>query len=234
MSASEHEEFDGVPELYVLDAVPPDERAGFERHLDTCDQCRADVDSFRSTVEAMGGPATTMPPGLRASVLAAVDEEASRVIRLTRRRRIMWLAAACAMVVALAAGFTVWRSANPTPAPNIAQSAVVSSVMSAPDMTKASASMVNGTVAAMYAPSQRATVVATADLPPIAPDMMYQVWITVGGAVKSAGMVPGGQADKSMVVMTDMERPTMVGLSVEPATGSVQPTSPMVVRFPIT
>ena len=101
-------------------------------------------------------------------------------------------------------------------------------------MTKASASMINGTVAAMYAPSQRATVVATTDLPPIAPDMMYQVWITVGGTVKSAGMVPGGQADKSMVVMTDMERPTMVGLSVEPAAGSAQPTSPMVVRFPIT
>jgi hypothetical protein len=34
--------------------------------------------------------------------------------------------------------------------------------------------------------------------------------------------------------MTDMERPTMVGLSVEPAVGSAQPTSPMVVRFPIT
>ena len=100
MATVKHDEFDGVPELYVLDALPQHERAGFERHLDSCEQCRADVDAFRSTVEAMGGPGTTMPPGLRAAVLAAVDEEASRVIRLNRRRRVMWLAAACAMVAA--------------------------------------------------------------------------------------------------------------------------------------
>ena len=86
MATVKHDEFDGVPELYVLDALPQHERAGFERHLDSCEQCRADVDAFRSTVEAMGGPGTTMPPGLRAAVLAAVDEEAPSVGQCHQRR----------------------------------------------------------------------------------------------------------------------------------------------------
>ncbi|GED97302.1 anti-sigma factor [Gordonia crocea] len=239
MTDEKDHEFDGVPELAALSALPADERAAFDAHLRTCALCRAELDDLQSTAAVLAPADAPLPPGLRDRVLAAVDDlahtqEAARVVRL-RRRSMAWLAAACALV-AMVGSLVVWRSGQPGESPRtpqIAQSAVVSSVMAAPDMTKATASMSSGDVAAMYAPSQRATVVATAGLPPIAPDMMYQVWITVGDRVKSAGMVPGGRADKSMVVMTDMDRPTAVGLSVEPAAGSVQPTSPMVVRFPV-
>ncbi|MFW0791016.1 anti-sigma factor [Gordonia sp. CPCC 205333] len=238
---ADHADFAGTAELYVVDGLPDDERTAFERHVRSCPICADDVAALSETVAALSLPGAELPGGVRQRVMAAVDAEggdnvAGGVVDLAARRRRtqILLAAACAVVVALGAAVVMWR-VNDTSAsqPPIANPPMVQSVLSAPDMTKASDSLEQGTVAAMYAPSRRATVVATEGLPAIPSTMMYQVWITVGGKKKSAGMVPGGRPEKSMVVMTDMERPITVGLSIEPASGSSQPTSPMVVDFPV-
>ncbi|GAB18625.1 anti-sigma-K factor RskA [Gordonia effusa NBRC 100432] len=239
--ADEHEEYAGFAELYVVDGLPHDERVAFEEHLRACPICAEDIAGLRETVAALSVPGATLPTGVRERVMAAVDAESEArssggVVELTTRRRRTqtWLAAACAVVVAFGAAVVIWQVTDTTTSePPVANPPMVQSVLTAPDMTKASGALEKGTVAAMYAPSQRATVVATESLPAIPSNMMYQVWITVGGKKKSAGMVPGGQPDKTMVVMTDMERPTTVGLSVEPAAGSSQPTSPLVVDFPV-
>lgn len=219
---------DGTAELYAVGGLPDDERVTFERHVHSCDSCAAEVAQLRDTVAALTVDGVELPVGLRDRVMSAVDAESSSVGELRRRRVLGWLAAACAMAVALGIAVTVWRSSAPDP-----QQSVAASVMSASDVTTASGTLARGSVAAMYAPSQRATVVATSNLPAVAPTMMYQVWLTVGGVQKSAGMVPGGRSAESMVVMTGMAQPSMVGLSVEPAAGSAQPTSPLLVRFPV-
>ncbi|NMO01047.1 anti-sigma factor [Gordonia sp. TBRC 11910] len=249
-----HDAFDGVPELYVVGGLPDAEVRAFERHLSTCESCSADVSRLRETVAALSVPNSTLPAGLRDKVFASVDAEiagtaqapaadaaasnlpASNVVELPDRRRRppAWLAAACAVVLGIGAAVLIWRAVAPSPPPApVAASQVVASVMAAPDMTKSTGTRDGATVAAMYAPSQRATVVATLGLPAVPANMMYQVWITVGGETKSAGMVPGGRPDKTMVVMTGMGRPSAIGVSMEPAAGSSAPTSPMLVEFPV-
>jgi anti-sigma factor RsiW len=39
---------------YFEDALPPDERAELERHLETCDGCREYVEQMRKTIELTG------------------------------------------------------------------------------------------------------------------------------------------------------------------------------------
>lgn len=62
---------------YALDALPLDERAVFEQHLDECDTCSADVDDFRLTAARLGASAdagAALPAGLRSRVMAEVRQ----------------------------------------------------------------------------------------------------------------------------------------------------------------
>ncbi len=59
---------------YALDALPPDECLFFERHLELCEACRAEVAELTETAAALGAAsAEPAPPGLRRRVLARVD-----------------------------------------------------------------------------------------------------------------------------------------------------------------
>jgi quercetin dioxygenase-like cupin family protein len=59
--------------LYVLGALPDEERAAFERHLvEGCGACQREVTSFEPVVAALGevAPAVVPPPAVRARLLA--------------------------------------------------------------------------------------------------------------------------------------------------------------------
>src|SRR6476659_3430285 len=74
--------------LYALDVLSDDERARFERHLEECDQCRAEIDGLRTAASSLAfaveGPPP--PPELRARVLAAAHAEGQNVVPLRPRR----------------------------------------------------------------------------------------------------------------------------------------------------
>ena len=58
---------------YVLDSLDDLERQAFERHLESCDACRAEVRELSETVAALGAAEATDPPAhLRSEVLAQV------------------------------------------------------------------------------------------------------------------------------------------------------------------
>ncbi|MCF8603848.1 anti-sigma factor [Gordonia sp. HY442] len=218
----------------AVDAVDDVERRRLMRHVDRCAQCRAELDALTETAASLSVEEESVDEDLRSRVLAAVDDE-------PQRRR--WSPAAFAAVVVAAAvavvvsvSVVVWANhrddAQPAIAqPTISQDGTMNEVLAAPDMRKATGAVGDGTVAAMYSPSMRATVVSVDGLPGVDPKMGYQVWITVDDQVKSAGVVRAG--DKSSVVMTEMGTPVDVALSVEPMDGSPEPTSSMVVSFPV-
>ncbi|WOC12225.1 anti-sigma factor [Gordonia sp. MP11Mi] len=216
-----------VGELAALavNAVDDVERRRLEHHLARCAACRDELDTLRQASALLSTDEEPVPDDLRRRVLAAVDEPRRRSWTRTR----IAAAAAC-IVVAAGVGGAVWTTQRGD-RPAVSHDHTMDQVLAAPDMRKASGAVGDGSVAAMYSPSHRATVVSVDGLPGVEPSMGYQVWITVGGAMKSAGVVSPGNS--SSVVMTDMERPVDVGLSVEPMTGSSEPTSPMVVSFPI-
>ncbi|GEE01984.1 hypothetical protein nbrc107696_24300 [Gordonia spumicola] len=228
MTTDEHP-LDALSALAV-DAVDDVERRRLLRHLDDCRSCRAELDGLREAASMLSTDVEPVPERLRAAVLAATH--ASTSTRDRRAARLMVAAAVGLVVVAGGVGAAVWSSNRGADSPAIVHDDTIAQVVAAPDMEKSTGQVGGGTVAAMYAPSMRATVVTVADLPATEPAMGYQVWITVGGRRKSAGVVPSGAGDTS-VVMADMDRPGDIGLSVEPMAGSRQPSSPMVVTIPM-
>jgi hypothetical protein len=120
---------------YVLGALSPAERAGYERHMAGCVECREEVAELAvlpgllgrldaGTAVALADPPVQAPPGILTSTLHTVTTE-----RLRTRRRHRWqlagtgLAAAClAVVLGLGVGTFVRGEAPPPPAaPVLAQ-----------------------------------------------------------------------------------------------------------------
>lgn len=72
-----HEWGDAVG-AYLLEALPEDERAAFEAHLETCAECREDVAMLRVASDSL--PASVQqispPPELKSRIMAVVQAEA--------------------------------------------------------------------------------------------------------------------------------------------------------------
>jgi hypothetical protein len=214
----------------ALAAVDDVERRRLLRHLDECPSCRDEFDQLRQAAASLSTDAEPVSDDLRSAVLAATYTTRSK--RDRRAARLMVAAAVGVLVVAGGVGAAVWSANRAGDPPAVVHDDTMQQVLAAPDMEKATGELGGGSVAAMYAPSMRATVVTVADLPATEPAMGYQVWITVGGRMKSAGVVRSGAGDTS-VLMADMDRPGDIGLSVEPMAGSHQPSSPMLVTIPM-
>jgi anti-sigma-K factor RskA len=90
---------------YALDALDDRERREFEAHLDGCERCRDEVDSFRMAAAslAIADPAPAPPPELRTRLLDAARAERPNVVPLKPRRNLWRPAAALASAVAVAA-----------------------------------------------------------------------------------------------------------------------------------
>lgn len=62
---------------YAIDALSPEEAQQFREHFDECPACQQEVRELRDAAARMGASeATPPPPGLRARVLAAADQQA--------------------------------------------------------------------------------------------------------------------------------------------------------------
>jgi anti-sigma-K factor RskA len=114
MSVPEHDALHELSGLYAVGALDARDRAMFEAHLLTCQECRREVDSFGPIVGrlAVAAPELVPPRGLRARVLGAVTgrpiNEAGAPMPL-RASRGGWLAAAAGLLMAAALGYTTWE-----------------------------------------------------------------------------------------------------------------------------
>ncbi|MFC4052051.1 anti-sigma factor domain-containing protein [Actinomadura syzygii] len=108
----------------------------------------------------------------------------------------------------------------------------VASVLSAPDARAATGRATGGgTVTVVASTSRGRVVVASSGLRTLPPSRTYQLWLIGADGPRSAGLLP---ADRSRPVVAGDWRPTdRLGLTVEPAGGSAQPTStPLVLLMP--
>lgn len=74
---NDHEFTDDVG-AYLLDALPAAEAARFEAHLETCAECRREVDLLQVAADALPNAPLqlTPPPDLRSRIMAVVNAEA--------------------------------------------------------------------------------------------------------------------------------------------------------------
>ncbi|MFF3850607.1 anti-sigma factor domain-containing protein [Streptomyces sp. NPDC002328] len=222
---------------YVLHALPPDEEAAFENHLAGCDACRQEVEQLSRAAVELGAAESSPPPAeLRRRVLdqiAAVRQDRSPVpASRIRRQRILRLALAASVAAAAALGGVAWwqNSQADTAREQSARARAgyrqLAGVLTAPDATITTGDLTHGGTASVVASRARgrAAFVATG-LPPLTGDRVYQLWYAGSGGFRPAGLLPSAGGRQTRVLDGPLAGATAVGITVEPAGGSPQPTT---------
>jgi anti-sigma-K factor RskA len=229
---------------YALDALSEPDRVRFERHLQECDACRLEARGLRDAASRLSAAAAVAPPPrLRDRVLAAaaltrqqppVTGDAAGpgglgvgrgAIRLQAPRLAVAVVGGCMLVALVLGGLFV--STQHRLHQEQAHSGQIAAVLNAPDATMMIAQgKAGGTATVVMSHRDRALVLTTARLPALPTGMRYQVWLMGRGKARPAGMLPEPhQGMTAPVVVSGVTAGDMVGLSMEPAGGSPQPTS---------
>jgi anti-sigma-K factor RskA len=216
---------------YALGALTTGaERDAFEAHLAQCDLCAEEVGGLLATSAVLGrAVALPPPPDLRARVLDEItrtpQERAARPAARRVRRRVTrpatLLAAAC-LVVAAAAGTVAVRTQQRLDH-RTTESRAIAAVLSAPDArTVTGRTTAGGSLTAVTSAVRRSAVIASSGLPALPDAKTYELWTMSASGARPAGLIHAGSAP---VVASVPAGSTRIGLTVEPAGGSPQPTT---------
>jgi hypothetical protein len=231
---------------YALDALEGGaERDRFVHHMSRCQTCASEVRGFHEVATAMAfAAAAEPPPELRARVLAAAARTRQlppevRTHARPRRTRswVPWLSgvvATASIVVAVLFGFAqahTQQELNQVQAENKA----ISLLLSSPQVTLLSHSTTKGGVATVVlAAARHQLVVVTNGLPALPAGQVYQLWLIGKTKTVSAGLLPPATSGRTPAVLASgvVEGDTL-GLTVEPAPGSTQPTTTPILALPL-
>lgn len=207
------EEFEELSGAYVLDAVTPEERQAAREHLAGCVKCAHRMEEMRAVVDLLPLSVTQVspPPSAKERLMAAIREEQGVIpiergqqIRRNRRiggswsRRLVGIAAAAVLMVALLGSMTAWnlslqhtltslqqqnsslqREVNDLQ-PQIAKSYVLTGMTS---------SAQNATGKLIYLPQQHLTVLVMQGLPKLQANHVYQGWLIQNNTPVSIGLL---------------------------------------------
>jgi Anti-sigma-K factor rskA, C-terminal/Anti-sigma-K factor RskA, N-terminal domain len=237
---------------YALDALDsPAERDRFARHLSRCPSCAAEVRGFREVATAMAFAATAEAPAeLRPRVLAAATRtrqlppEVSSYgthARTPRTRSrvpwVPWLSGAVALASVAAAVFFGLAQSHTQDQLNQAraENQAINALLSAPGVRVLSqVSTSGGTATVVLAAERHELAVVTTGLPALPPGKVYQLWLIGKKKIVSAGLLPAAKAGQTPVVLAaGVVKGDTLGLTVEPAPGSSQPTTKPIVALPL-
>jgi anti-sigma-K factor RskA len=240
---------------YVLDALTGQERADFERHVLTCDQCREDVRGLREAAALLAAAAAVPPsPALREQTVRAAarirqlppvvaGEPAPHRVRwlgfaLPRlvSRRAEWLgrfavvAATALAVTAIVLGVHLSVVQSRMSAMERRDSAIAA-ILGANDATTLTAQVRTGGMATLVMSHRaRALVFTAAGLRKLPSSKAYELWLMNPAGMRPAGLLPPDQHGMTgPVVVTRLAPGDMLGLTIEPSAGTARPTSVPVV-----
>jgi len=108
-------------------------------------------------------------------------------------------------------------------------------ILGAPHATLLAQRTTKGGVAVVVLDAaKRQLVVATSGLPALPPGQVYQLWLIGPVKIVSAGLLPAAQAGVTTpVVATGIVKGDKLGLTVEPAPGTAQPTTTPILALPL-
>jgi anti-sigma-K factor RskA len=223
---------------YALGALDSAERVEFERHLETCAECRAEVQAFREVAGSLAdGVAPGAPPAeLRERVLR--DARQVRPLPVRRRPVLLPWAAAAGFVLAILGGLGYWQATKQADALREALAAMESDLDSTRQVIGAlldSTVVTTDLAATGKAPSMRLywnrgrniVVAAAFDLPPAPAGRTYQLWaIEKGRAPVSVGVFNSSPTGRAVITlqMPAGVKPEVSAVTEEPEGGSTQPT----------
>ncbi|CAM5695411.1 Regulator of SigK OS=Streptomyces alboniger OX=132473 GN=CP975_34650 PE=4 SV=1 [Streptomyces alboniger] len=228
---------------YVTHALDDEERAAVERHLAVCPSCAQEVRELGETAVRLGlaqaaAPRRAMKDDVLARI-ATVRQEVPRPEARTepgaapRRTRLAtrWALAACVAAATVFGSTAVWQhqraeDAREEAQRTQAQAQELAAVLAAPDAkarTGRLAGGASGTVV-VSAGLDRAAFVAS-DLPKPPRGKVYQLWFNDAGSMRAAGLLDPGKDTEALLMDGSVGRASGMGITVEPAGGSPEPTS---------
>jgi anti-sigma-K factor RskA len=230
---------------YAMDALDDLERARFEQHLATCEDCRAEVAELRETAALLAETVAVPPPdSLRESVLAGISQVrplppevpavAPRHVDGPAARRRGWVpflvAAALALIVGVGALVTQpWSESD-----DVKRLTAAEQVLQAPDAQAVSVDLgESGRATVTRSKSQDRAVITTEDMTAAPTGKDYELWFIDGDTFVSAGLMPD-EPDQTVVLDGSAEAAAAVGITVEPEGGSEQPTTDPIAVFDLT
>lgn len=227
---------------YALDALSDDERAFFDRHLETCEVCRHEVAAHAETIAALGaGLAEEPPASLRTSVLDQVAStpqvatstphaapmESPTAQQRTGGARRRWLAPVAAALAIVAVGLTASTVVLWQENAELAETTVAQAELN--DLLRTGALVelegeAEGTARFVWDDGRDEGVLLADGLEPPAEGMTYQLWLIRDDEPDPAGLfdAPGGQVTFTADgAVRDAEA---VAITIEPDGGSPAPT----------
>jgi anti-sigma factor RsiW len=238
---------------YVLDAVSDAEREEFERHLQNCPSCEAEVRGLRETAARLALACAVTPPArMEQQVLAATyrtrqlpplpadrprrsprrqtlprrTSSSSTFPRHTVTRRVAVLAAAASVAAAVALGITQLTAQHQL---DQARATAIARVITAPDAhVETARTSAGGSVTVVASVALREAVVSTSGMASLPSSRVYQVWVMSPSGARSAGLIHGSSLLASAVRPGDR-----IGITVEPAAGTARPTTTPVAVLPV-
>jgi len=242
--------------LHAIGALTGGERDAVEAHLATCAECAAELRAFAPVGMALAqiAPQVDPPATLRAAILAAARPPATTTRATTPI--LPWFAAAAMLVLAAGMGFYVaslqqriralegdlraalLRVEDSERRVNVALRAAADAqtpltVLTAPDVRQinlAGQPAAPAASARAFWSRSRGIVITAANLPPLPPDRIYQLWFVTKPAPVSAGLLTpdaSGSVTTTLTTPSDVPAPSALAVTIEPAGGVLSPTGAM-------
>jgi len=223
---------------YALHALTESERADIERQIaaappEVAEAFAEEVRAVRETMAVVSAATAVEPPApLRDRLLATVSDDTVR--QLPTRRAMHWrttvLAAAAVLAIGLGA-LGVGLAMRPPGTTSTAEQ-----VFAAPDVRTISGPIPSGgTATLVFSHEKDAGVLVMNNVPPPEAGTVYQMWLLGEGNPKSAGTMDAkAVAPSTTAVLSDLENSKALAFTVEPGSGSDQPTGTPFAELPLT
>ncbi|MFF3763223.1 anti-sigma factor domain-containing protein [Streptomyces sp. NPDC001922] len=227
---------------YATQALPEAEREEFERHLVECAPCAQEVRELTATAGRLGLAVSMVPPPeMKDRVMRQIVTVRQEPPRISRRRvsgpsrrrarsPYRFALAACLAAAAGLGGVAVWQHQQVDDARQVARQAEqrqeeITKVLAAPDARATGGKLKDGASATVVVSrSQNKAAFLASGLPPLPSGKVYQLWFADGGKMRSAGLVEAS-AQPAMLMRGPVGDASGMGITVEPAGGSEQPTT---------
>jgi anti-sigma-K factor RskA len=244
-----HRELVDSAAAYAMGTLEGDERKEFESHLPGCVHCQEEVDAYREAAGLLVHVTPTVTPPNSAALRERILHEARRVRPITAARsrqpsgtRAPWLAAAACLTLAIASGYLYWMQQRANSAV-LTELATARTELAARDSTIASflgpevhvvslaQSNAKPAMRVFWNHTRKVFIVTAFALPAAPEGKTYQLWaIAEGKAPVSMGTFDTDENGRATVILpvgqdiTEAGFIDLCGLTLEPESGSAQPT----------
>jgi anti-sigma factor RsiW len=212
---------------YALDALEPEERRAFERHLDECPACREELPGLADSAAglALAAEPADPPAELRGRILGAA--RAGGAVVPFRRRAIPIVTAVAAVAACAAIGLGIWAatlngSLSHERDARAADEAALA-VLADPAARRVPLSGRTGVLAVR---GDGTAALAVASLGRAPSGKTYEAWVVRGQTPAPAGLFRGENGRPTLVALRlRVPRGSAVAVTVERSGGVSQPTT---------